>query len=622
MHSLPLSRVQVTDGFWSKWLDRVAAVTIPTQHEQLVKTGRLSNFEIAGKRGTGGYTGYRFNDSDVYKWVEACAYSLVHRPSKPNQELMDQVIGLIAAAQAEDGYLNTFVQVSEPQNKWRNLSMLHEMYCGGHLIEAAVAVTEAIGDRTLLNVAVAWVEHVMSIFGPEKRKGTCGHQEVELALIKLAKLTGEAKYRDFARWLVEIRGTRPSPFEAEYLDPELHAISPLGMKLLGTNGVYSGEYLQDHAPIREHDTVVGHAVRAMYFYMAATELAQDQSDQPLEDALLRGWKNLTERRMYVTGGIGPSGDNEGFTHDYDLPNHSAYAETCAAIGLALWGHRLNQATGDAAYVETVERALYNGALSGISLSGDRYFYANPLESRSDHERPDWYSCACCPPNIARFIGQVGSLALSEGKEGLWLNLPIGLKAETTFGAIEVSSSYPWTGKVTVTFVSPPSDAFAVRIRVPEWCDDCGMDLSGSEDAAEFEDGYAVYHRVWKAGDTLEIDFEMPPRWIQANPAVLENLGRVAVTCGPLVYCLEGPEFAVPQRFTADTDAELAVAWDRRLEGVNVVKVEGVAEDATFVDGLYAEIGELKLNPATVEFIPYYAWANRGRSHMQVWVRQG
>lgn len=601
-------------------LDTLAEVTIPTQYDRLVETDRLDNFRRAAKGETGGFKGYRFNDSDVYKWIEACAYSLMARPNERNRRLMDETVDLIAGAQMPDGYLNTYIQIEKPGMQWRNISMMHEMYCGGHLIEAACAHFKCTGSRALLDVATKWADHVRSVFGPGKRKGACGHEEMELALIKLAETTGVAAYLDFARWQVQIRGTRPSPFENELSDPESYAMSPLGMALMLKDGAYSGEYLQDHAPIRQHTSVVGHAVRAMYLYIAATQLAE--GDEPLSEAMIRCWNSLIEKRMYVTGGIGPSGDNEGFTHDFDLPNHTAYAETCAAIGLALWGHRLFEQTGDASYLDVMERALYNGALAGISLAGDHYFYSNPLESRSDHARVPWFGCACCPPNIARLIGQVGQLAIAEGDEGVWLTLPIGVDASTSFGRVTVESNYPWYGTMTVRVSELKRKRFSLRIRIPDWCDDCAIECPGAKEGAEFEGGFAVIDREWSEGETVTVDFEMSPKWIEAHPSVLDNLGRVALTRGPLIYCLESPEFEVPQAFLADTEPEPIARWDDRLNGVETITVSGYADlgGSTF-PGLYSEAGTREMAEAAADFVPYYAWANRGKSYMQVWVRE-
>lgn len=592
--------------------------TIPSQFFQLESTGRLDNLRKAA-RGESGFVGYRFNDSDVYKWIEACAFSLMNRPSADNRALMDKAVEIVRAAQMEDGYLNSYFQTDHPDMRWRNISMMHEMYCGGHLIEAAVAHYEATGTRDLLDVAVKWTEHVMSIFGPDKRIGACGHEEMELALLKLADATGDTRYPEFAKWQIEIRGHRPSFFAAEFEDQISHDLSPLGMALLKKAAQYSGEYLQDHAPIREHDAVVGHAVRAMYLYIAASQISEN--DPALEAAIVQCWHSLVDRRMYVTGGIGPSGDNEGFTQDFDLPNHSAYAETCAAIGLTLWGHRLFERTGDSSYVDTMERALYNGVLSGIATSGDRYFYANPLESRGDHERVEWFGCACCPSNVARLIGQVGQLAISEGEDGIWLNLPIGLDVHLTRCRLTVESDYPWSGSVKVTIFEPSIEAFALRVRIPDWCEDCAIECDSMEEPAEFEDGYAVIKRIWSEGDVVTFDFEMNPTWIESHPSVLDNLGRVALTHGPLVYCFESCEGPLPQRFRADLDFENTVRFEGdSVEGANVISAGGYLDLPEFVEGLYAEAGTTRLTPANVEFIPYFRWNNHGKAYMQVWVR--
>lgn len=617
LQRFPVSHVSLHDPFWGTWQDTVSRVTIPSQHALLESTGRLENLRKAA-RGEAGFVGYRFNDSDVYKWIEACAFSLMQRPSLDNRKRMDDVVEIVAAAQMSDGYLNSYFQTDHPAMRWRNLSMMHEMYCGGHLIEAAVAHHEATGTRTLLDVAIRWTDHVMSIFGPGKRVGCCGHEEMELALLKLADATGDKKYREYARWQMEIRGQRPSFFAAEFDDQEAHDLSPLGMALLKRDGVYSGDYLQDHAPIREHDAVVGHAVRAMYLYIAATQLSEE--DPTLDAAMLRCWESLVKRRMYITGGIGPSGDNEGFTRDFDLPNHTAYAETCAAIGLVLWGHRLFERTGDASFMDVAERALYNGALAGISLSGDRYFYANPLESRADHERDPWFGCACCPPNIARLIGQVGQLAVGQSADGVWITMPIGVEVASHFGTIRIDGTYPWLGTFQIQVKNPVSDPFAIRIRIPDWCPDATFHTP-DETPAEYEDGFAVIRRGWKDGDVVRVEFEMPPTWMEAHPEVLDDAGKVALTVGPLVYAAESTKDSIPQRFRVDLDAEPVLGHQPSPLGkVPVIEVEGVADQLDFVDALYAPAGEKSSLATRIALTPYFMWNNAGKAHMAVWLR--
>ncbi len=612
----------MTDPFWTRWQTVLVETTLPAEYDQLVKTDRLKNFERVAKGETGGFDGFYFNDSDTYKFVEACAYGLVARPSEEVRKQMQHCIDLVAAAQMPDGYINTYFQLNHPTMKWRNLNALHEMYCGGHLIEAGVAVYECLGDRKLMDVGIRFADHVMSLYGPDKKVGYCGHEEIELALIKLARASGENKYREFARWLVEIRGCRPSPFEPELQDEESLAIHPFSRKPK-PDEKYEGDYYQDHLPIRQHTEVVGHAVRAMYLYIAAADLAEDPE---LVAALERTWDNLTRKRMYVTGGIGPSAHNEGFTTDYDLPNLSAYAETCAAIGLIFWGNALLQMSGNAEYAETMERALYNGAISGISLSGDQFFYVNPLESRGTHKRTPWFDCACCPPNIARLIGNVSSYVCAAADNDFYIHIPAGFDATTTLGGVKtkisVESNYPWSGKITVRIDPEKPTEFALHFRIPDWSEDVSTEVPNAEEEAGYEKGYAVFKRTWKPGDTLLVDLGMEPKWVESDPRVRDNLGRVALTCGPLIYTAESHDLGfAPQLFCADVEAPIVTQPSDVGEGIKALSVEGSMEVELFADSLYAEPGTTDIREATATFIPYYAWNNRGPSNMQVWVRQ-
>jgi len=607
---------QDDDQFWSPWFDRLVKVTLPGQWDQIVQTGRLRNFERVAAGETGGFDGYRFNDSDVYKWAEACAYALAKRPDAALQASLDRAIEAVQKAQMPDGYLNTYFQLMAIGDRWRNLAMMHEMYCAGHLIEAGVALAEQLGDRRLLDVSVRFADHIAATFGPGLRKGYCGHQEIELALIKLANATGDAKYRELARWMIETRGSRPSPFEEEYADAEVAAISPYGRNLLFRDGKYSGEYLQDHLPIREHTSVVGHAVRAMYMYIAAADLADGQNDDVLEAALRRCWSNLVDRRMYITGGIGPSGDNEGFTTDFDLPNATAYAETCAAIGLALWGRQMLAMSGDSDFADVVERALFNGCLSGISMAGDLYFYDNPLESRENHARVPWFGCACCPPNIARLIGQVQSFAYGVGERMLWVHFPIGGRIATPFGGFKVTANYPWSGKFSISMEQ--EGEYAVAVRIPAWCGDATLTVEGSDEEAEFDGGYAVVRRTWKAGETLEVELDMDPQWIAAHPRVFDNAGRLALTRGPVVYAAESTDLGfAPQSFVADASADVELDESGPYPTLTVDGFRDIVDDGL----LYRTPEDDRAEPAQAKLVPYFAWNNRGKSLMQVWLRR-
>lgn len=623
LRSLPLSDIKITDPFWSRYHRELLDKGLLAQHDQLVKTDRLKNFQRVAKGETGGFEGFRFNDSDVYKWIEAVAYNLHHGESPALKKAMDDAIDIIAAAQQPDGYLNTYFQLNEPNMKWRNLHSMHEMYCAGHLIEAAVAVFISTGDRRLLDVGIKFADHIASIFGPDKRNGSCGHEEIELALIKLADVTGTKSYRELARWMVEMRGRRPSFFEAELQEKEVVALAPAAARILQKDEKYSGEYLQDHLPIREHDEVVGHAVRAMYLYIAAANL---EPDEELKAALERTWNNLTKKRMYVTGGIGPSGDNEGFTTDYDLPNLTAYAETCAAVGLVFWGHSLIQMTGNSEYADTIERALYNGALAGISLDTTHYFYDNPLESRGTHKRTPWFGCACCPPNIARLIGAVGKYAVSVSDDALWIHIPIGFEADMDLNGVKtkvsLKSNYPWSGEVELT-VEPESPVEAeIRFRIPEWADDVETEIPGLVAEAEFDQGYIVAKKRWAKGDVAKFKIELRPKWVAADPRVRDDLGRVALTYGPLIYAAEEKDLGfAPQLFTADPDSEATATAEKMLEGITTVTVTGARELENFPDQLFAEAELVEWEDVDAKFIPYYAWNNRGAGNMQVWVRR-
>ncbi len=621
MRPLPLARIRIVDPFWSRWQRTLVETTLP--HEWREMETRKENLRRVARGETGGHVGFVFDDSDIAKWAEACAYTLAIHPDERLKAMLDEAIGLLEGAQRPDGYVDSYIQLDHPEDAWRNLNALHEMYCAGHLIEAGVALSENLGDRRLLDVAVRFANHIMSVFGPGKRLGYPGHEEIELALVKIADHTGETKYREFARWLVESRGTRPSPFEAEIADPTIVALSPWGAKDL--TGPYTGEYCQDHAPIREHDAVVGHAVRAMYLYIAAADLADGTEDEALDAALRRAWESLVRRRMYVTGGIGPSARNEGFTGDYDLPNPTAYAETCAAIGLILWGQKMLEMTGDGEFAETVERALFNGALSGISLSGDRFFYDNPLESRGSHERKPWFPCACCPPNIARLIGKLGSFVAGEAQDAFYVHQYVGFRAETTLNgvAVKLTLEGDWRGELRL-HVDPASPVeFALHVRIPDWAEEVNTDLPSAEEEADFESGYAVFRKVWQKGDVLTIELGAEPIWIEADPRVRDDLGRTALTYGPLVYCLEEADLgSAPQLFAADIQAIVEPKDDERLGGIAVLSVEGRIDVEDFPDTLYAPLGSGEVRSVTAEFVPYYAWNNRGPGGMQVWVRRG
>lgn len=641
LRSLPLQQVRLTDRFWGRYQRLLATTTLEIQYRQCVETGRIEHFRRVARGERGTFKGRYFNDSDVYKWIEAGSFLLAALGSDPEfaapleklRSQLDDTIDAIASAQAPDGYLNTFFQLQHPDMRWRNLGAMHEMYCMGHLLEAAAAHHGATGSRRLLEVGVRVADHVASIFGPDKRKGYCGHEEFELGLLRLADAVRPAdsdraeRYVALARWMVDERGSRPSPFEVELQDDEAMKLSPWLRNMLAPGGTYKADYCQDHARVRDAEEVVGHAVRAMYLLTAATEAFEDRGDDEIEAAIERLWNNLTRKRMYLTGGIGPSGHNEGFVGDHHLPNRTAYAETCAAVGLVFWSHKLAQATFDSDHVDVLERALYNGALAGISLEGDRFFYENPLESAGDHHRQDWFDCACCPPNLARLVASLGAYVVGRTDEALAIQIPCACEIETVFGGVpvrvSVESDFPWSGEVRIHVDANSPATFELAVRMPGWCGDVETEFDGVE--AEYRDGYMVFAMTWEGRRTLRLDFEMEPRWWVSNLQVIDNCGRTALTRGPLVYCLEEVDLGEPvARFTVDpTSSEVESLDPGLLEGVIPIRVEGwLDRPGGWPDELYTAEEDLPPPaPRRARMIPYYAWDSRGAGSMQVWLRR-
>ncbi len=630
MRSLPIGSVRLTGGPLKDRQDALIERGLGAQFRQIVETGRLDNFRRAARGEAGGHRGKYFDDSDVYKWIEACAYAVALRPDAAIRAQMEEAVEAVAAAQMPDGYLNTFFQLEHPGLRWRNLAAMHELYCAGHLIEAGVAHFEASGERALLDVAVRLADHIASVFGPGKKPGFCGHEEAELALMRLSDVIPERRdYRELGEWMVRQRGRRPSPLEASFADEEAMALSPWMRGMVFRDGEYSGEYFQDHAPVEEQSEVVGHAVRAMYFFASAAEIVDDTMFAALE----RLWDGLTGRRMYVTGGIGPSEHNEGFTADYDLPNRTAYAETCAAVGLIFWARRMLERTGDSKYADVLETALFNGALSGVSLDGTLYFYTNPLESRGEHSRVPWFPCACCPPNVARMLLSASDCLISTGEDSgglsaLWLHVPCGMDAKVRLGGVpaevRIESNYPWDGRFAVEIRPERAVEACLKVRVPAWSDGFGATLPShiSEDE-DIEKGYVAFRGEWRPGDRIEFDLPMEPRWVESHPLVLENVGRAALTRGPLVYCLEEADFGQPpQRFAADVESSPRVRYDAALSGgICAITVPGNVESSSETGALYRQAANAERQRTEARFVPYYSWCNRGPGGMQVWVRR-
>ena len=609
LRAVPFTEVKITDAFWSPRQETNRIASIPVNLENLEKAGNLENFRLAARRATSGFQGPVFMDSDAYKALEAASYSLATHPDPALEKRLDEIIATIAAAQQPDGYLDTYFIVKEPTKRWTNLRDWHELYCAGHLFEAAVAHFQATGKRNFLNVAIKLADDIDSIFGPPpKRLGYPGHPEIELALIKLWRVTGEKRYFDLARFFVESRG--------KHYFAEEHNTPPMK---------YDGSYWQDDVPICDHNGIKGHAVRAAYLMSGATDVAAVSGDAGLLKMLNRVWRNTTERNLYITGGIGPSAHNEGFTVDYDLPNATAYQETCATVALAQWSHRLALLYGDAKYADIVERALYNGVLAGVSQDGTKFFYVNPLESNGTHHRQHWFGCACCPPNAARTIASVGGYAYAVSDAALWVNLYIqgSVKAEVAGVPVElnVTTDYPWDGKVVLKPVVKQPIAFEFHLRVPVWCDVPTLSVNGQKvTPPDLESGYIVLQNEWKNGDKIELNLPMPVQRIAANPNVKADQGQLAIQRGPIIYCVEQCDQSDPVAvmfLPASTNLK-AEHEKSLLGGVVMIKgMAGVAGEQNWTRRLYQSTASSRDVPLKV--IPYYAWDNRQAGAMKVWL---
>ena len=594
LSAVPFTEVRIEDDFWLPRLETTRDKTLAHNFKLCETTGRIGNFSRAAGKLEGKFEGYFFNDSDVYKVLEGAAYALALGPDPELEEYVDGLIAKLAAAQQDDGYLNSYFALTPTEQRWTNLRVRHELYCAGHLLEAAIAHHQATGKRSLLDVAVRFIDHIATIFGPGKRADVPGHEEIELALVKLYKLTGEERYLKLAEFFLEQRGT------AE------------GRELYG-------DYCQDHLPLAEQTEIAGHAVRAMYLYSGAVDVATITANRGYINAMDRIWEDLVYRKMYITGGIGPSSSNEGFTVAYDLPNDTAYAETCAAIGMALWNHRLNLLHRDAKYVDVLERALYNGLLSGVSLDGEKFFYTNPLGSRGNHHRKPWYKCACCPTNIVRFLPSLGGYVYATSDTGVYVNLYVAGNGKAKVGETTVTltqkTRYPWDGSVTLRLEPERPAEFDVFLRIPDWCAGATLKVNGAAVELRTQKGYARLNREWKAGDTIELNMPMPIRRVKAHPKVEANVGRVALRRGPVVYCLEAADNSGRVRNLALPPESKLTAEHRSglLGGVTVIKGRALAVTSEERDGTRPA------EPVDFTAIPYYAWDNRAAGEMVVWI---
>ena len=607
--AVPFTDVTIADDFWAPRLETNRKVTIAYDFEKCEQTGRIDNFAKAGGLMEGQFEGIYFNDSDLYKVIEGAAYSLKIHPDPELEKYVDGVIEKIAAAQWEDGYLYTFYSLPErqPEKRWTEVRDKHELYCAGHFFEAAVAYYQTTGKREILDVAIRLADYIDSVFGPGKKHDVPGHEEIEIGLVKLYGVTGEKRYLELAKFFLDERG-------------RAH-----GRKIYG-------DYCQDHKPVIEQNAAVGHAVRAGYLYSGMADVAALTGDADYMKALGRIWQDVVSKKLYITGGIGARGGGESFGEDYELPNDTAYCETCAAIANAMWNHRMSLLHGDAKYIDVLERVIYNGFLSGISLSGNKFFYPNPLASEGKYQRSPWFGCACCPTNIVRFMPSLPGYAYAQEADNVYVNLFIAGSAAIRIGqntvGLQQQTRYPWDGDVRITVEPEHTGQFTVCVRIPGWAQNkpvpsnlysypdksrekVSLKVNGKPVALDIVKGYARIRRTWEKGDAIELNLPMLIRRVQAHQKVKDNRGRTAVERGPVVYCFEGADNPKGvANLILPPEAKLQSEYNGDLLG-GIVTITG--------RGQIRQAGKKSVEDIDVVAIPYYAWAHRGKNEMAVWM---
>lgn len=586
-------------GFLGKYHEKAIKITVPSQYYLLESTGRIDNFRRAAGKIKKEFQGLFFNDSDVYKWVEAASYSLVNSRSSDLGTKLTKIIDEIKDAQDEDGYLDTYFVFDKEKMRWTNIRELHELYCAGHLIQAAIANRRVNEENMLFNVAVKLADNIVNTFGPGRKEGTSGHPEIEMALVELYRETQNEKYLDLAKFFLDERG----------------------------KGLVGGdEYHIDHLPFTQLKEATGHAVRMLYLLSGATDVYLETGDKSIFETLNRLWNDIVFKKMYITGGVGSRYEGESIGEEYELPNRRAYAETCAAIANFMWNWRMLLATGNSKFADIMEQTLYNGLLSGISLDGKHYFYVNPLEDRGNYRRRTWYECACCPPNLARILASIQNYIYTISKNSIWVHLYEESEAKINLISQDVlitqKTNYPWDGKIKIDVSTSSPKEFSIFLRIPSWTDnDFKVRLNGKQIDYLIENGYLKIRKNWQGSSLIEIELPMKARRIKSHPFVRENTDKVAITRGPIVYCAEAadnPGFDVWDLKIGNNNIQEEVA-----NGLVILKGKGFVKDSSHWNELYKEENTLyKLNHE-VEFklIPYHMWGNRKPGSMAVWLKK-
>jgi DUF1680 family protein len=630
-------QVHIESGFWAERQKTNRESTIPAVYHQTKITGRIDAWKIDWKPGQP-HMPHIFWDSDTAKWIEAVGYSVATHPNPEFEQQVDEVVDMMEKAQLPDGYANSHFITVEPQNRWRNLRDEHELYCAGHLIEAAVTYSQTTGKSKMLDVLRRYADHIDTTFGPGdvQKHGYPGHPELELALVRLYRATNEPRYLELSKYFIDERGQQP-----HYYDLEAVARGENPRKYWARNY----EYSQSQEPIRQQTRVKGHSVRAQYLYAAATDIALETGDTELFVVVRRLWDDMIQRQLYVTGGVGAIHTIEGFYTPYDLPNETAYSETCSSIALIYWAQRLFDVEQDGRYIDALERALYNCVMSGVSYDGTLFFQCNTLEryphvspygwldAMSDatyHERQEWFEVSCCPPNIVRLVASLGNYFYSVTPERLYVHLYNQNRTQVLVGGstvqVEQVTNYPWDGEISLTLTPEQPAHFQLALRIPRWCREYRAAVNGEAIDGTPERGYLLVEREWQRGDVVTLVLAMPVERIVAHPRIRQDAGCVALQRGPVVYCLEAVDNGVGlAHVTLPRTSALAYAFDDNLfGGVGTIRGEAVRlEPAAWVGEPYQPESQQQVTPTPFTFraIPYCFWANRAPGEMRVWIRE-